>query len=84
MRKSTKNNSPKISSIPQQEGWNYEDTVTKVQDIIDEIESGDLDLAAVFEQFAIATEYLQECDVFLADKQKEMHNLIETIWSDKG
>ena len=64
-------------SSPQK--WNYENTVAEVETLIDQIESGDLPLEAVFEQFAIATEQLQKCDRFLAQGKKRMELLIETL-----
>ena len=63
--------------------WNYEATVSKVETIIAQIESGELELADVFDQFAAAVAYLQQCDVFLNQHQQKMDLLIETL-ADKS
>lgn len=59
--------------------WNYEATVTKVEKIISQIESGELELADVFEEFSTAVTYLRQCETFLAQKQQQMDLLIETL-----
>lgn len=59
--------------------WSYEESVTQLEEIIQEIESGDLPLEAVFSQFAIAVEHLQKCEEFLHKGKKEMNLLIETL-----
>lgn len=59
--------------------WNYEATVTKIEHIIAQIESGELDLADVFDQFATAVEYLNQCETFLTQRQQQMDILIETL-----
>jgi len=59
--------------------WNYEETVTKVEGIIEQIESGGLDLSDVFSQFTTATNHLQQCKDFLDRQQKQMHLLLETL-----
>jgi exodeoxyribonuclease VII small subunit len=66
-------------SEPFQEGWNYEATVKKVEEIMAQIESGELELAEVFDQFAAAVEYLHQCETFLSQRQKQMDLLIETL-----
>ena len=65
------------------DGWNYEATIAEVETIIAQIESGELELADVFEQFAAAVAYLQQCDVFLNQHQQKMDLLIETL-ADKS
>ncbi len=62
--------------------WNYEATVSTLETIIDEIESGNLELAEVFDKFAWAVAALQECENFLAEKKKQMNLLIETLEDD--
>lgn len=59
--------------------WNYEATVAKVEKIINQIESGQLKLADVFEEFSTAVAYLRQCETFLAQKQQQMDLLIETL-----
>jgi exodeoxyribonuclease VII small subunit len=67
-----------------QEAWNYETTVSKIEDILTLIESGDLDLADVFEQFGVAVEYLKQCDAFLQERQQTVELLVETLGSESG
>ncbi len=64
---------------PFEEGWNYEATVKKVEEIMTRIEAGELELAEVFDQFAIAVEHLNQCETFLVQRQKQMDLLIETL-----
>ncbi len=52
--------------------WNYEETVDRIEAIIDRVESGELPLEEVFEQFAVAVECLQECEGFLARGKDQM------------
>jgi exodeoxyribonuclease VII small subunit len=59
--------------------WNYEATVAKVEKIISQLESGELELAEVFTEFTTAVEYLRECEAFLNQKQQQMTLLIETL-----
>ncbi len=59
--------------------WNYEATVAKVEKIINQLESGELELAEVFTEFSTAVEYLRECEAFLNQKQQQMSLLIETL-----
>ncbi|UBF29677.1 exodeoxyribonuclease VII small subunit [Kovacikia minuta CCNUW1] len=74
---------PNPSTAPFGEGWNYEATVKKVEEITARIEAGELELADVFEQFAAAVEYLRECETFLAQRQKQMDLLIETLTEEE-
>lgn len=67
------------TSEPFQAGWNYETTVKKVEEIMARIEAGELELADVFDQFAAAVEYLRQCETFLAQRQKQVDLLIETL-----
>ncbi|BAS56288.1 MULTISPECIES: exodeoxyribonuclease VII small subunit [Leptolyngbya] len=59
--------------------WNYEQTVARVEEILTRIESGELELAAVFEEFSTAVEYLRQCETFLAERQRQVDLLIETL-----
>lgn len=71
---------PIDQSLPK--SWNYEATVAEVETIIKQIESGKLELAEVFDQFATAVEYLRQCDAFLSQRQQQMDLLIETLVGD--
>lgn len=64
------------------QNWNYERTVARIEATISRIESGELDLAEVFDEFATAVESLQECETFLAERQQQMDLLIETLKDD--
>ena len=59
--------------------WNYETKVAEIEAIIARIESGELELEAVFDQFANAVEYLQQCETFLQQRQQQVDLLIETL-----
>jgi exodeoxyribonuclease VII small subunit len=69
----------RLSSPSAYEDWNYEETVAKVEEILTKIEAGELELAAVFEEFSAAVEYLRQCESFLAERQKQVDLLIETL-----
>jgi len=59
--------------------WRYETTVAEIEAIIDRIETGELELAAVFEQFTAAVEQLHQCEAFLAQRQRQLDLLIEDL-----
>ena len=59
--------------------WRYETTVKKIEAAIAQIESGELDLADVFDQFSEAVEDLRLCETFLSDRQQQVDLLIETL-----
>jgi exodeoxyribonuclease VII small subunit len=59
--------------------WSYEATVDRIEAIIDRVESGELPLDEVFEQFAIAAECLQECEKFLVRGKEQMELSIELL-----
>ena len=59
--------------------WNYEQTVDRIEAIIDRVESGELPLETVFEQFAVAVECLQQCEGFLARGKEQMDLSIELL-----
>ncbi len=62
--------------------FNYESTLTEVESIINQIEDGKLSLEEVFEQFAIATTKLKDCEQFLQIGQEKMEMLIEILEDD--
>ncbi|MCC3411692.1 MAG: exodeoxyribonuclease VII small subunit [Microcoleus sp. PH2017_29_MFU_D_A] len=68
-----------VNSQLRQSGWNYEETVDRIEAIIDRVESGELPLEEVFEQFAVAVECLQECEGFLARGKDKMDLAIELL-----
>ncbi|QIZ71603.1 exodeoxyribonuclease VII small subunit [Oxynema aestuarii] len=70
-------NRPPHESFPPD--WSYEETVDKVEEIIEQVESGNLELSEIFDQFAIAVEYLHQCETFLSDKKQKMGLLVETL-----
>lgn len=59
--------------------WNYEATAAKVEEIIEDIESGNLELAETFEEFARAVEYLKQCETFVSERKQQMSLLVETL-----
>jgi exodeoxyribonuclease VII small subunit len=70
----------KNASNPDSEtDWNYETKVAEIEAIIARIESGELELEAVFDQFGNAVEYLQQCETFLQQRQQQVDLLIETL-----
>jgi exodeoxyribonuclease VII small subunit len=84
------NNSPRFNPSEQLKGaeqsnplstdaWNYEQTVARVEEILTRIESGELELADVFEEFSAAVDYLRQCESFLAERQRQVDLLIETL-----
>jgi exodeoxyribonuclease VII small subunit len=72
-------NKPEQPSFSLQDGWHYEATVEKIEAAIARIESGELDLADVFDQFEEAVEDLRRCETFLSDRQQQVDLLIETL-----
>ncbi|ABA19889.1 Exodeoxyribonuclease VII small subunit [Trichormus variabilis ATCC 29413] len=63
---------------------NYEAKVAEIEAIISRIESGELELETVFEQFANAVQYLRQCDTFLQQRQQQIDLLIETLNEQDG
>ncbi|AFY46175.1 exonuclease VII small subunit [Nostoc sp. PCC 7524] len=61
---------------------NYEDKIAEIEKIIAQIESGNLELESVFDQFATAVEYLRQCETFLQQRQQQVDLLIETLSDD--
>lgn len=70
---------PRRKATPPPDDWNYEDTLIRIEALTQQLESGDLPLAEVFDQFAEAVDALRQCDRFLQDKQKQASLLIETL-----
>ena len=59
--------------------WKYEAAVERVEEILGEIESGELELTEVFSQFAVAVKSLQECEDFLSRQQEQVDLLLENL-----
>jgi exodeoxyribonuclease VII small subunit len=59
--------------------WNYEATVAKVEEILSQIESGELELAEVFEQFVTAVKYLDQCETFLEERRQNIELIVEQL-----
>jgi exodeoxyribonuclease VII small subunit len=59
--------------------WNYEVTVQEIEQTISRIESGELELADVFEQFSSAIAQLRQCEAFLSQRQQQADLLIEML-----
>lgn len=67
----------KTQSLPPD--WHYEGTVRELETIIGRIETGELELAEVFQQFTQAVEYLNQCELFLNHHQQQADLMIETL-----
>lgn len=59
--------------------WKYEAAVARVEEILGEIESGELELSEVFDRFAVAVESLQQCEVFLSKQREQVDLLLENL-----
>ena len=59
--------------------WNYEETVTGIEEILAAIEGGDLELTEVFSQFAIAVDRLNQCESFLSTQREQVELLLENL-----
>lgn len=59
--------------------WKYEAAVTRVEEILGEIESGELELSEVFDRFTVAVESLQQCEVFLSTQREQVDLLLENL-----
>lgn len=64
------------------ETWDYEASVEQIEAIITDLETGELPLANIFEQFEKAATELKKCDTFLQEKQQKAQLLIETLMPD--
>lgn len=79
MKEPTSVSGSNISAMPFQQGWNYEKAVAEVEKIIARIEAGELELEEVFDSFAVAVEYLRQCESFLQQRQQQVDLMIETL-----
>ena len=61
------------------ETWDYEASVQQVETIINHLETGELPLTEIFEQFEQAVAELKKCDTFLQAKQQQAQLLVETL-----
>jgi exodeoxyribonuclease VII small subunit len=66
-------------NLPPTDDWRYETVVAEVESIISQIESGELELEDVFEQFTQAVTYLKQCETFLTERQAQVDLLVETL-----
>jgi exodeoxyribonuclease VII small subunit len=57
----------------------YEEKVAQVEEILGEIEGGDLELTEVFSRFAVAVESLQQCESFLSQQREHVELLLENL-----
>jgi len=73
-----KTNDP-LKNLDLPPNWNYEQTVMQVEAIVAQIESGELELADVFEQFSQAVIHLNQCEMFLREHQQAVDLLIQTL-----
>ncbi len=69
----------KTTSTNEIDGGNYEAKVAEIEKIITRIETGELQLEEVFEQFAAAIEYLRQCETAPQQRQQQINLLIETL-----
>ena len=79
MKEPTSVSGSNITDKPLQEDWNYEKAVAEVEKIIARIEAGELELEEVFDSFAVAVEYLRQCETFLQQRQQQVDLMIETL-----
>lgn len=61
------------------EDWSYEGAIARVEETLARLESGQLPLAEVLEQFQQASQDLQQCDSFLREKQAQLDLLVEVL-----
>lgn len=59
--------------------WRYEAAIAEVETLIQEIESGQLDLAEVVERFQRAAQTLKTCEAFLQEKRQQVAIIIEEL-----
>ncbi|MCT7948374.1 exodeoxyribonuclease VII small subunit [Ancylothrix sp. C2] len=58
---------------------NYEAKVAKIEEIIQKIETGNLEMTEMFNSFTLASQYLHECEDFLTEKQQQLTISVETL-----
>jgi len=68
-----------VKAQPLPEDWKYETAVEAVEAIVERLETGELELGEVFEQFQQAVQSLGQCEQFLQEKQSQVELLIETL-----
>ncbi len=73
---------PKKTALP--DDWRYEDALERIEAITRQLETGELPLADIFDQFAEAVGALQQCDQFLKAKQAQAQLLIETLGGNEN
>lgn len=67
------------AATPLPDDWDYEGAIATVEEIVGDLESGDLDLGDAFARFAIAVERLKECEQFLTERQAQVDLAITTL-----
>jgi exodeoxyribonuclease VII small subunit len=65
--------------VAKKQKWNYEQTVERVEEILEAIEGEELELTEVFSQFAVAVESLQQCENFLSAQREQVELLLENL-----
>jgi exodeoxyribonuclease VII small subunit len=65
--------------VAKKQKWNYEQTVERVEEILEAIEGGELELTEIFSQFAVAVESLQQCENFLSAQREQVELLLENL-----
>ena len=65
--------------VAKKQKWNYEQTVERVEEILEAIEGGELELTEVFSQFVVVVESLQQCDNFLSGQREQVELLMEKL-----
>ena len=59
--------------------WNYETAIASIEEMINQIESGNLPLETVFEEFEVAVQEINQCEQFLNLGVEKMNLLVETL-----
>ncbi|HEY9809747.1 MAG TPA: exodeoxyribonuclease VII small subunit [Halomicronema sp.] len=69
-----------MSKAPKKTGPDsYEAKVAKIEEIIKKMEIGNLEMTEMFDSFSVASQYLRECEDFLAEKQQQQTIYVETL-----
>lgn len=68
-----------MDNITSSNNWNYETAIAFIEEMIDKIESGNLPLETVFEEFELAVEQVNQCEQFFNQGMEKMELLIETL-----
>ncbi len=64
---------------PPSDPWSYEDTVADLEAMVANLESGNLSLPEILEQFEQAAQALHRCETYLQEKRQQVDLLIETL-----